>query len=484
MRLSACIIVKNEEKNLPRLLKSLEGKFDEIILVDTGSTDKTKEIAKKFGCMVIEHEWNGFADARNRAVREAKGDWLWHFDADFELEEEEYKKAVMYLKKLPKEVDAVLIGVKNLDKFGKVKGISSQIFIHRKGLKWSGKVHETVNANYVVGLPIYVNHYGYADYKIQIKKAYRNLELLREELGKLEKGSRDYNIKLFYLVQTYSILSYENKELLKKVVEKAQEFLSLIRNKEDEYSFFSLYVYNYLLGALERLEDWKLYESYLTEILEKEPPVPDFYLKAYYFLKRRKKDLRKALVNLIRAATILDEAENNPFKGGMAFATDRLLDFYRIVNSEDLIEELKQISEITDFIEDKWKEKKGKNVGLILVNAYSGKEKLKFLRKLALRYRDDEFVVFKYLDFLAKKDLSALEKELPKFSDLAVSLFFKAFILEKIGKQSEAFDFYYRYLELTKDPWVAEYLLVKYPELKREFERRTKKISLPSDNRN
>ena len=484
MKISACIIAKNEEKNLPRLLDSINGKFDEIVLVDTGSTDRTVSIAEKFGCKVVFHKWNGFADARNRAVEEASGDWIWHFDADFELEEEEYKKAVMYLKKLPKDVDAVLIGVKNLDKFGKVKGISSQIFIHRKGLKWSGKVHETVNANYVVGLPIYVNHYGYADYKIQIKKAYRNLELLREELGKLEKGSRDYNIKLFYLVQTYSILSYENKELLKKVVEKAQEFLSLIKNKEDEYSFFSLYVYNYLLSALERLEDWELYESYLTEILENEPPVPDFYLKAYCFLKQRKKDLRKALVNLIKAATLLDESENNPFKGGMAFATDRLLDFYKIVSSEDLIRELKQISGIRGILENKWKETKGKNVGLVLMNVYSGKEKLKLLRKLALRYRNDEFVVFKYLDALAKKDLSALETELSKFSDLTISLFFKAFILEKRGKQSEAFGFYYRYLELTKDPWVAEYLLVKYPELKREFERRTKKISLPSDNRN
>jgi len=484
MKLSACIIAKNEEKNLPRLLSSISGKFDEVILVDTGSTDRTVSIARKFGCKVVSHKWNGFADARNRAVKEATGDWIWHFDADFELEEEEYKKAVMYLKKLPEEVDAVLIGVKNLDKFGKVKGISSQIFIHRRGLSWSGKVHETVNAKYVIGLPIYVNHYGYADYRVQIQKAYRNLELLKEELRKLEKGGRDYNIRLFYLVQTYSILSYENRNFLKYVLEKSQEFLQSIRSNEDEYGFFYLYVYNYLLGALERLENWKLFENYLEEILVKQPPVPDFYLKAYFFFKKRKRDLKKALVSLIKAAILLDKIEDNPFEKGIAFATDRLLDFYKVINSEDLAKELRQFPEFRNIMESKWREKKGKHIGLLLVNVYDSKKKLKFLRKLALRYRDDEFVVFKYLDFLAKNDLFVLERELAKFSDLAVSLFFRAFLFEKRGEQTKAFNFYCRYLELTRDPWIAEYLLNKYPELKRGLERRTKtkKDSLPSDN--
>ncbi|MEO2069246.1 MAG: glycosyltransferase family 2 protein, partial [Desulfurobacteriaceae bacterium] len=171
MKISACIIAKNEEKNLPRLLKSLRGKFEEIILVDTGSEDRTVEIAKEYGCKVVKHEWNGFADARNRAIAEATGDWIWHFDADFELEEEEYKKALVYLKNVPDSVDAVLIGVKNFDKFGKVKSISSHIFIHRNKpkIKWVGKIHETPNVEFAIGIPIFVNHYGYADEKIQIE---------------------------------------------------------------------------------------------------------------------------------------------------------------------------------------------------------------------------------------------------------------------------------------------------------------------------
>ena len=481
MRLSACIIAKNEEKNLPRLLKSIAGKFDEIILVDTGSTDRTKEIAKSFGCKVFDHKWNGFADARNRAVKEATGDWLWHFDADFELEDEEYRKALVYLKSLPDSVDAVLIGVKNLDKFGKVKGISSQVFIHRKGLSWSGKVHETVNAKYVVGLPVYVNHYGYADYETQIKKAYRNLHLLNDEIKSLKKGERDYNIKLFYIVQTYSILSHDNKELLEKVVEKAREFFQLTEGKEDEYKFFSFYIYNYLLGALERLGNFELYGKYLLEILEKDPPVPDFYLKAYSFFKK-KQELEKAISNLVKVAVLLDEAEENPFREGVAFATDRVLEFYRVITSEELVADLKQVPEIRNFVEVKWKEKKGKNLGLILASIYDGNDKLKFLKKLAFRYRKDEFVVFMYLDFLSKNNFSLLQKELPKFSDLTVSLFFKALLFEKKGKYSEALALYCQYLELAKDPWVARYLLNRYPELEKKWREKAKKSDLPSDN--
>jgi len=474
MKISACIIARDEEKNLPRLLRSIVGKFDEIILVDTGSTDRTVTIAKEFGCKVIHHEWNGFADARNRAVKEATGDWIWHFDADFELEDEEYRKAILYLKRIPEKVDAILIGVKNFDNLGRVKGISSQIFIHRKGIYWNGKVHESVNATHVIGLPIYVNHYGYADYKIQIAKALRNLKLLQDEIKELKEGEKKYNIKLFYLVQTYSILSYEEKGFLEKVIERAEEFLQAIKGKEYEYRFFSLYVYNYLLNALERLENWDLYEKYLLEILQKKSGIPDFYLKAFSFFKR-KKEYEKALFNLIQVAELLDEAERNLFKLGVAFATDRMLEFYEIVISQEIEEYLKKKFEALKDIEDKWKKTRGKNLGLLLANAYENDRKKKFLRKLALRYKSDDFVVFTYLDFLYRNSPSELEKELSIFSDQVVSLFFRAILLERKGDRDKALKLYHQYLKLKKDPFVAKYLLINYPKLREVFEKRTKK---------
>ena len=79
------MIVKNEQENLPTCLASVEGIFDEIIVVDTGSTDRTKEIACEFGAKVFDFEWvDSFAAARNEVLAHATGDYAFWLDADDE----------------------------------------------------------------------------------------------------------------------------------------------------------------------------------------------------------------------------------------------------------------------------------------------------------------------------------------------------------------------------------------------------------------
>src|SRR6056297_1923714 len=74
-KISCCMIVKNEEHELERLLKSIKDQVDEIIITDTGSTDKTKEIAKKYTNKIYDYEWeNSFAKARNYSISKAKYD--------------------------------------------------------------------------------------------------------------------------------------------------------------------------------------------------------------------------------------------------------------------------------------------------------------------------------------------------------------------------------------------------------------------------
>ena len=83
MRISACYIVKNEENNLPKSLNSLASIVDEIIVVDTGSTDKTVEIASSFGARIYKQIWrDNFALHRNFALQQATGDWIIFLDAD------------------------------------------------------------------------------------------------------------------------------------------------------------------------------------------------------------------------------------------------------------------------------------------------------------------------------------------------------------------------------------------------------------------
>src|SRR5687768_16944509 len=85
---SLTMMVRNEESNLPPCLGTVRDLVDEIVLIDTGSIDRTIEIAKSFGAKVVSFPWcDSFAAARNEALRHATGDWVFWMDADDRLDE-------------------------------------------------------------------------------------------------------------------------------------------------------------------------------------------------------------------------------------------------------------------------------------------------------------------------------------------------------------------------------------------------------------
>ena len=84
MKISATIVTLNEEPNLPRLLRSLTC-VDEVVVVDSGSTDDTLEIARRYGARVIENPWPGYAQQKNFAATHAQHDWVLSLDADEEV---------------------------------------------------------------------------------------------------------------------------------------------------------------------------------------------------------------------------------------------------------------------------------------------------------------------------------------------------------------------------------------------------------------
>ncbi|HTT32388.1 MAG TPA: glycosyltransferase family 2 protein [Methylomirabilota bacterium] len=84
-RLSACVITLNEEKNLPRLLASLSGVADEIVIVDAGSSDRTEQIAHEHHTVLLKRAWTNYAEQKNFAASSASNEWILSLDADEEL---------------------------------------------------------------------------------------------------------------------------------------------------------------------------------------------------------------------------------------------------------------------------------------------------------------------------------------------------------------------------------------------------------------
>ncbi|MCS6949265.1 MAG: tetratricopeptide repeat protein [bacterium] len=192
-RLSLCMIAKNEEEFIEGCLQSVQGLVDEIVVVDTGSTDRTVEIAKRYGAKVVHHPWrDDFSDARNVSIQHATGDWGLWLDADERLDRasaEAIRRAICdysfggYLLEIHNEMgDSPEDGV----------------FIHRAcrvfrllpGTRFEGRVHEQVmpsleRQGYEVAFlkGAVIRHLGYRSRVVQQRnKNERAIRLLQMEL--------------------------------------------------------------------------------------------------------------------------------------------------------------------------------------------------------------------------------------------------------------------------------------------------------------
>jgi tetratricopeptide (TPR) repeat protein len=190
MRLSLCMIVRDEQEMLPRCLASVSGTVDEIVIVDTGSTDATVEIARSFGARVLFHEWTGsFARARNVSFDAAKGDWLLYLDADEVLVRED----APLLRSLTGRTwrEAFYLSETNytgdLEEGTAVTHNALRVFRNRPEYRFDGRLHEQI-AHCLPGyLPervessnVRIEHYGYLGaVRDSREKSRRNIELLR-----------------------------------------------------------------------------------------------------------------------------------------------------------------------------------------------------------------------------------------------------------------------------------------------------------------
>jgi tetratricopeptide (TPR) repeat protein len=211
--ISLCMIVKNEADTLARCLQSVRGVADEIIIVDTGSTDSTVSIARSFGARIIPFPWNGdFASARNAGLAGARGTWILVLDADEELEPGSKKELLVCAEHTEYEAFFVRIhNHKGTDRASQTITVNPilRMFKRRASYRFSGIIHEQIAAVIVQETPaaamhmstVVVHHYGYADGVVEKKdKISRNIGLLKEQL-KLNPGDafHHFNMAVEYM---------------------------------------------------------------------------------------------------------------------------------------------------------------------------------------------------------------------------------------------------------------------------------------------
>ena len=186
-RITLSMIVKNEEKYLQECLASVKDVVDEIVLVDTGSTDSTTTIAKEFHAKIFNFQWNNdFSAARNYALSKSTGYWILYLDADERLSNE----SVSELKNIisVNELLGCRCIVNNINEInGKPNFMRySRLFHNSPDIKFTGRVHEQIddslleNGYQIVDTNIEIIHIGYnISNELLKEKAGRNLKILK-----------------------------------------------------------------------------------------------------------------------------------------------------------------------------------------------------------------------------------------------------------------------------------------------------------------
>lgn len=241
---SVCMIAKNEERYIGQCLGKLQRYNMEIVVVDTGSTDNTKEIASKYTDKLFDFAWcDDFSAARNFAVSRASNNWILILDCDESVEALDVAKLRTCMQKYPKNVGVAQIANVYTTTKGSVSGESIQVdevprFFNRNYYEYRFRIHEQIMPKKAhdydnmtletFHMPVTVRHYGYdIPQQEMIRKQERNLNLLQKSLGET-KGMDDYIY--FQIGQSYNVLgNYE------KAVEAYDMCLEINRNPEKKF---------------------------------------------------------------------------------------------------------------------------------------------------------------------------------------------------------------------------------------------------------
>lgn len=476
-KISLSMIVKNEETSLPRCLNSVNDVVDEIIIVDTGSTDNTINIAQEFGAKIFNYTWNDdFSAARNFALRNSTGNFILYLDADEELS----NNCKNELLKLSETSDKIgyYCTVRSIDEYSKQDNTIRYIrfFKNSDSIRFNGKVHEQITDSLVennyklIHSDIEIIHYGYnISSKDKSLKAERNLKLLLKEYSNNQKPYIAFQIAQSYFIlknfteaEKFFNISLTSNSLSKDLQSESYYYLAQISHNK----FDIVGSENNIKNAI-RLNDKKPFHHYLyAKILQRKQDYSNAlnaYKKALELNKRvdkiHKENLQTVLLNKtevifsgINLSLKLNDKRNLDFflnelsfeidsrfshqkhqysvfikilSSNKAFSANDLESIYEIINDENLETTLFIIDKTADF-----------NLKVDLLEKLHKKfsENLEIIKRLALAYDTNN---------LTEKSITLFNSNYQKVEEDPSALFyFSSFLIKKnqLEKALEIFD--------------------------------------------
>lgn len=294
--ISVCIITKNEENNLDRCLSCIKDYPFEMVVVDTGSTDKTVEVAKKYTENVFHFDWiDDFSAARNFSISKASNDWILVLDADeftYELDLEEIYRLI---DSHPADIGRLLRSSHDTENATSIDRVER--LFNRNVYHYERPIHEQVvpidktTPLMTYPIPLCVSHVGYGETtETAKKKALRNLRILLA-------SEKDYpDAYTYYQIgQSYYILKDWEKAL-----SYFQKGLSFDLNPKIDYVRVMMVNYGYCLLHLEQITEaiavFERYYSYFDTYADYVFLIGYIYMKAGNYMQ--------SALNFIKATTL------------------------------------------------------------------------------------------------------------------------------------------------------------------------------------
>ncbi len=331
--ISLCMIVKDEEKSLTRCLDSVKDYVDEMIIVDTGSTDRTVEIAKSFGAKIFNHPWEGsFSKARNYSLKYATCDWILYLDADEELSKEDAPR----LKEIVKDNNATVISfvIKNKFKDSTQESYANMIRLFKNfiGIYYEGIVHNNIiYSGKCLYSPLSIIHHGYNLTEDEMKKKFLRTTTLLKKQVKTDPNNP--------IPHQYLAVSYIGEKMYDEAITEGRRAIDIADNEGKGLNNFlvSYYVTSAAYFEKSKLEKSEAYALKSVEIDDKFLDGYCLLCFVYYNLKNYDSFLHNSdkYLALWNDISVNPERANNAHTIGHKWKIRLLRGFYYLLNSQD-----------------------------------------------------------------------------------------------------------------------------------------------------